>query len=73
MKGPRISAVSYKMLKRAIRGMIPNHRYGTGKETLTRVKCYNGVPEEFKDKKFIKIESPRKIKFMTLKDLSQSI
>ncbi|MBS3093561.1 50S ribosomal protein L13 [Candidatus Pacearchaeota archaeon] len=73
LKGPRISAVSYKMLKRAIRGMIPNHRYGTGKETLTRVKCYNGVPEEFKDKKFIKIESPRKIKFMTLKDLSQSI
>ncbi|MEK6871800.1 MAG: uL13 family ribosomal protein, partial [Nanoarchaeota archaeon] len=42
LRGPSISKVSYKILKRGIRGMLPNHRWGIGKEALERVICHNG-------------------------------
>lgn len=52
-KGPKHSRDSEKIMKRVIRGMLPNHRAGRGKEALKRVKCYVGVPKEFEDKKRI--------------------
>jgi len=64
-KGPKYSLDSEKILKRTIRGMIPNHRTGRGKEAVKRVKCYNGIPEEFKDKKFVQLNQER-IKFVEL-------
>lgn len=73
LKGPKYSKVPYKMLKRAIRGMLPDHRKGIGKKALSRIKCYNKFPEEFKKEKFLKITSPRKIKFVELNDLSKRI
>ncbi|MBS3080327.1 50S ribosomal protein L13 [Candidatus Pacearchaeota archaeon] len=73
LKGPRYSRMPYKMLKRAIRGMLPNHRKGIGKEAYLRIKCYNGLPEEFKDKEMIKITTPKKIKYIILEELSKEI
>jgi ribosomal protein uL13 len=72
-KGPKLSNVSHRILKRAIRGMLPDHRKGQGKETLKRIKCYDGMPDEFKDEKMIKVNAPKKLKFMELKELASKI
>ena len=52
-KGPKVSRTSEKIVKRAIRGMLPNHRKGRGKEILQKIKCYSGVPKEFEESKKI--------------------
>jgi large subunit ribosomal protein L13 len=69
-KGPIHSKTSEKIVKRAIRGMIPNHRIGRGREAFKRVKCYNKIPEEFKDKEMIKMNS-EKIKFIRVGELNK--
>ena len=51
--GPKISRTSEKIVKRAIRGMLPNHRLGKGKEAFKRIKCYSGIPKEFEESKKI--------------------
>ncbi len=59
-KGPKVSRLSEKMVKRAIRGMLPNHRKGRGKEALKRVMCYVGVPKEYeKSKKILAGRKPK--------------
>lgn len=50
-KGPIIRKTPEKMVKRVIRGMLPNHRWGRGKEALGKIKCYVGIPKEFEGKK----------------------
>ena len=72
-KGPKLSNVPHMILKRAIRGMLPDHRKGQGKETLKRIKCYDGIPEEFKEEKMMKVNAPKKLKFMELKELASKI
>jgi len=52
-KGPKVSRTSEKIVKRAIRGMLPNYRTGRGREAFKRIKCYVGVPKELEDKKKI--------------------
>ena len=52
-QGPKVSRNSERIVKRAIRGMLPNHRKGRGKEAFKRIKCYSGVPKEFEDSKKI--------------------
>jgi len=59
-KGPKHSKNSEKVVKRAIRGMLPNHRRGRGKEALRRITCYAGIPKEFESQK--KIVGGKKIK-----------
>jgi len=70
-KGPKISKSNEKIVKRAIRGMLPNFREGRGSEAFKKIRCYNKVPKEYessekislpkrKPKKSIKIESIRK-------------
>jgi|TARA_B100002003_G_C13888389_1_gene433359 large subunit ribosomal protein L13 len=72
-KGPKYSNVAYMMLKKGIRGMLPDHRKGIGKQALNRVRCHNGIPKEFEEEKVLKISAPKKIKSMTLKELSGKI
>jgi ribosomal protein uL13 len=72
-KGPKLSNVPYMILKRSIRSMLPDHRKGQGKMALGRVKCYDGIPEEMKEEKMMKINAPRKLKFMELKELASKI
>ncbi len=72
-KGPRYGRIPYMMLKRGIRGMLPDHRNGIGKQAFLRVKCYNDIPEEFKDVKMVKLSAPPKAKFIDLKELASKI
>jgi len=69
-KGPKYSKVPFMMLKRGIRGMLPDFRKGQGKQAFQRIKCYDGIPEEFKNKKIIKLEIQRPKKYTQLKELS---
>jgi large subunit ribosomal protein L13 len=52
-KGPKISRLPERIVKRVIRGMLPDHRMGRGRGAWKRIKCYKGVPKEFVDKKAI--------------------
>ncbi len=70
-KGPKVSRSSYMMVKRTIRGMLPNHRTGRGKQAFERIKCYVGIPKEFQDSKKIVGGKEKKNKFITVKDISK--
>lgn len=72
-KGPKYSKIPYMMLKRGIKGMLPDFRKGQGKEAFKRVKCYDDIPEKLKDEKIIKVNAPKKLKFIKLKELSEKI
>ncbi len=67
-KGPKHPATSEKIVKRAVRGMLPNHRAGRGKAALGRVKCYAKTPKEFENSKTEKIGLTKKIKFSEVKE-----
>lgn len=70
-KGPKHPAVTEKMVKRAIRGMLPDHRVGRGKEAFSKIKCYNKMPKEFEEKDIIEIEKPKKIKYSKIKEFAR--
>lgn len=53
--GPKISRTSEKVVKRAVRGMLPNYRHGRGRVAFKRIKCYAGIPKEFEAAKKISI------------------
>lgn len=72
-KGPNYAKPVIKMLRRSIRGMLPNYREGVGRQAYKRVMCYEGIPKEFEKEKIIKIKTPEKNKFMTLKEVSDSL
>ena len=69
--GPKHSRLSDKIVKRTIRGMLPDHREGRGKEILKKIKCYVGTPKEFEDKKKISSKREEKHKFTTVKELGK--
>ena len=52
-KGPKHIKTSERIVKRAIRGMLPNHRKGRGKIAFKKIKCYNKIPKELEEKKKI--------------------
>lgn len=54
-KGPFIYKHPEKFVKRTIRGMLP-HKIQRGREALSRIKCYLGVPDEFKEKELITLK-----------------
>ncbi len=54
--GPNISRLPDMFLKRFLRGMLP-HKQARGREAMKRIMCYQGVPDEFKDQKFISLEN----------------
>ncbi len=70
-KGPRHSRSSEKMVKRSIRGMLPDHREGRGKIAFKKIKCYVGVPKEFQESKKILAGKQKKTKFSRIKDFSK--
>jgi large subunit ribosomal protein L13 len=70
-KGPFYSKCTDRIMKRCVRGMLPDFRLGRGKEALKRVKCYNGLPEEFAKEKLMKVETKVPRKIMTLQELSR--
>jgi large subunit ribosomal protein L13 len=72
-KGPLVSKNPEKIMKRCIRGMLPDYRTGRAREAWKRIKCYIGVPEEFKKEKLIKTSEKEKHpkKTMTIELLSK--
>ena len=73
LKGPKYSKIPYMMLKRGIRGMLPNHRRGQGKLAFSRTRCYSKIPTEFEGQKMIKAGHSKPKKFITLKELSEKL
>ena len=69
--GPKVSRTSEKIVKRAIRGMLPDHRVGRGREAFKRIMCYTGVPSELKDTKKISLNGEEKSKYIQVKELSK--
>jgi large subunit ribosomal protein L13 len=57
-KGPFFPRDTKGIVRRAIRGMIRNKRYH-GREAFKRIKVYESVPEELKDKEMINIAKLR--------------
>lgn len=72
-KGPQISKVPYMLMKRAVKGMLPDFRKGIGKEAIKRLKCYDDIPEEYQDKEMVKFDAPNHDKFITLKGLTDKL
>lgn len=68
-RGPKHSRSSEKIVRRAIMGMLPNARKGRGKEALSRIRCYDGVPKEFQNSEMIKSGKEKTTKFIKVKDI----
>jgi large subunit ribosomal protein L13 len=68
--GPKVSRLSERIVKRAIRGMLPDHRVGRGREAFKRIICYTGTPTEFKDSKKISFNDEDKLKYIKVKEIS---
>lgn len=72
-KGPHYPRNSDMMMKRAIRGMLPDYRWGEGRDAFKRIKCFKGTPKEFEGKENVKLEKLTKTKFIKLKEISDKI
>ncbi|MBL7059089.1 50S ribosomal protein L13 [Candidatus Pacearchaeota archaeon] len=70
-KGPKIIRNSERIVKRAIRGMLPNHRFGRGRDAFKKIKCYNKVPKEFEEAKKISMNKSQTSKFIYVNHLSR--
>ena len=70
-KGPKHSKTSEKIVKRVIRGMLPDHRKGRGRIAFKKIKCYVGVPKEFQDVEKIVAGKEKKYKFSQIKEFSK--
>ena len=68
LRGPKISRNPDKLLKRTIRGMLPKDSM-RGRDALKRVRCYIGIPNEFKDEKMIKSGKSKGTKLVKLRDV----
>lgn len=68
-KGPKHPRDPEKIVKRAIRGMLPEHRWGRGRIALKRIKCYNKIPKEFEKEKLIELEGKAKIKSSRIREI----
>ena len=69
-QGPKVSRTSEKIVKRAIRGMLPDHREGVGRNAFKRILCYKGVPAEFASAKKITFNHEDKLKYIEVKELT---
>ncbi|MEK6898300.1 MAG: 50S ribosomal protein L13 [Nanoarchaeota archaeon] len=68
-RGPKHSRLNYMIVKRVIRGMLPNaRRNGRGREAYKKIKCYNEIPREYESSEKIKFNE-KKIKFIKMRDI----
>lgn len=74
-KGPWYPSRPDRIFKRVVRGMLP-YQQAKGRNAMKLLRCYHGVPKRFAQAKPVKVEgatSVRTARFMTLKQLSESI
>ena len=72
-KGPFWAKSPHLLVRRTIRGMLP-FKQDRGRKAYKNIKCYLGVPNEFKDKKLDTIKeadaSKTKAKYIPIKEIS---
>lgn len=76
-KGPYHYKRPEMFVKRALRGMLP-YKQPKGRDALSRIKCYTGVPEELKGKEITKIQGANvkklpKVKFITVGEICKTM
>ena len=71
-KGPFYPRLPDQIVKRTIRVMIP-YQKPHGRAAFKKLRCYAGVPDEFKGKETEKIPEAEKkpVDFMTIEELSR--
>lgn len=68
-KGPKNSLIPEKIVKKTIRGMLPNARHGgRGRDAIKRVRCYNGIPRELESAKKVHLKFDKN-KYMMMKEI----
>lgn len=67
--GPLVSKSNEKIVKRTIRGMLPDFRVGRGREAFKRIRCYNLVPKEYEAQEKIKLEKTKPKKAVSLESM----
>jgi len=77
VKGPFIPRLPDRLLRRAIRGMLP-YKQEKGRLAFKRVMCYVGLPEKFKDQKLETIKNAhitkmKNLKYTTIEKISKQI
>lgn len=75
--GPYFPKRPERIMKRTVRGMLP-YKKKSGREALSNLKVYVGVPEEFEGKKTESIDSASmkrlsSKKFVSLGEISQKL
>jgi large subunit ribosomal protein L13 len=70
-KGPKHIKTSERIVKRTIRGMLPEHRFGRGRSAFKRIKCYNKVPKEFEETKKITAGKENPEKYSEVKEFTK--
>jgi len=70
-KGPKHHRTSEKIVKRTIRGMLPDHKEGRGRVAFKKVKCYVGMPKEFEGKKTESLSKGAPRKYIKVKGLTK--
>ena len=75
--GPFLPKTPDRFLKRMIRGML-TYKKGKGRDAFKRIKCYKGIPEEFKGKDIVRIEEAhvsrmQHLKYITINEICQYI
>lgn len=68
-KGPFYIKSGDRIVKRTIRGMLPNYRTGRGRDAYKRIKCYIGIPGEFEKSKKIISKKKGMNKFVKVGDV----
>lgn len=76
-KGPFIPKTPDRFVRRAVRGMLP-YKKGKGRLAFKNVKCYIGVPNEFKDKKFstvkeASVERNKNLRYVSVKEICKHL
>jgi len=66
LHGPYFPRVSERVVRRAIRGMLPYKQY-KGRIAFERIRCYRGIPEGLKGKKLETIKEADVSKMQNLK------
>ena len=69
-KGPHHSKIVHHLMKKSIRGMLPDFRWGEGRAAFLRIKCYEGIPKEFEKEKAIKLKTNKPNRYIQLKEVA---
>ncbi|MDD5331471.1 MAG: 50S ribosomal protein L13 [Candidatus Nanoarchaeia archaeon] len=75
LHGPYFPRQPNQIVKRTIRGMVP-YKQEKGLKAYNKIRCYKGIPDQFKDKKLEVIQETKlknATKYLTLEQISALI